>query len=276
MSLDGSGSSDPDGDDLTYAWTQTSGPNVSLSDASSANPGFTAPSADATLVFSLTVNDDTADSAADTVTVTVVVPDPQREALEAFYNAMGGGNWTNNANWLSDKPLNQWHGVSVNGQGQVTHLQLRNNGLSGSLPTALGNLEALQVLSLDRNSISGSLPTKLGNLSNLTRLAMNRNQLTGSIPTELGSLPNLSIIGLARNSLSGSLPTSLGNLSGLTRLALHDNTQLSGALPSGFVNMDGMQRLAIARTDLCAPNTPAFDAWLNTVPDKPGGVQTCQ
>ena len=275
VSLDGSVSSDPDRDDLTYVWTQTSGPSVTLSGASSAAPRFTAPNEDATLVFSLTVNDGTVDSAADTVAITVVVPDPQREALEAFYNATGGSSWTNSANWLTDQPLGEWHGVTVNGQGQVTHLALRNNNLSGPLPAALGDLEALQVLSLDRNSISGSLPTQLGNLSNLTRLAMNRNQLTGSIPTELGNLSNLSIIGLARNQLSGTLPSSLGNLTGLTRLSLHDNTQLSGPLPDGFVNMDGMQRLAIARTGLCAPNTDAFTAWLDAVPDKPDGVQTC-
>ena len=252
VSLDGSGSSDPDGDTLTYAWTQTSGPSVTLSDASSANPGFTAPNADATLVFSLTVNDGTADSAADTVAITVVAPDPQREALEAFYNATGGHSWTNVGNWLTDKPLGQWHGVSTNGQGQVTHLSLRNNGLSGSLPAALGNLEALQVLSLDRNSIGGSLPSSLVNL------------------------PNLSIIGLARNSLSGSLPSSLGNLTGLTKLSLHDNTGLSGSLPSGFTSLANLQRLAIANTGLCAPSDEAFDDWLDTVPAQPGGVPTCE
>ena len=213
---------------------------------------------------------------APTVTVSVTDDDSDREILRDFYNATGGANWSNKDGWLSNRPLNQWHGVTVNGQGQVTHLQLRINNLSGSLPAALGKLEALQVISLDRNGISGSLPAELGNLSNLTRLAMNRNSLTGSIPSELGNLTNLSIIGLARNGLSGALPTSLGNLSVLTRLSLHDNTELSGALPSGFVNLANLHRLAIANTALCAPDTDDFREWLDTVPDKPGGVPTCE
>ncbi len=71
--LDGS-ASDPGnaGQSLTYAWTQTSGPNVVLSDARVAQPGFTAPTllpgdADRVLEFALTVNDGLIDSAADTV-----------------------------------------------------------------------------------------------------------------------------------------------------------------------------------------------------------------
>ena len=204
-------------------------------------------------------------------------PLADREVLEAFYNATGGESWTNSANWLSDRPLSEWHGVTVNEQGQVTQLDLRNNNLSGSLPAALGKLEALQVLSLDRNSIGGSLPAELGNLTNLNRLALNRNSLTGAIPSELGNLPNLSIIGLARNQLSGPLPTSLGNLSGLTRLSLHDNTGLSGALPAGFVNIDGLQRLAIANTGICVPSGEAFDEWLAAISDVPGrdGLTRC-
>ena len=34
---------DPDGDTLTYAWTQTAGTAATLSSASSKNPTFTAP-----------------------------------------------------------------------------------------------------------------------------------------------------------------------------------------------------------------------------------------
>jgi hypothetical protein len=59
VSLDGSGSNDPDGDMLTYQWTQTSGAAVTLDDATAVAASFTAPtvSSDALLRFELTVSD---------------------------------------------------------------------------------------------------------------------------------------------------------------------------------------------------------------------------
>jgi uncharacterized protein (TIGR03382 family) len=73
VTLSGSGSSDPDGDPLSYAWTQTSGPSVTLSGANTVSASFTAPTVGAarTYVFQLTVNDGNGGSDTDSVTINV-------------------------------------------------------------------------------------------------------------------------------------------------------------------------------------------------------------
>jgi GH24 family phage-related lysozyme (muramidase) len=73
VTLNGASSSDADNDPLTYSWSQISGPSVTLSDPTAANPTFVAPSVDTdtTLTFQLIVNDGKIDSEPDTVTITV-------------------------------------------------------------------------------------------------------------------------------------------------------------------------------------------------------------
>ena len=73
VQLNGTGSSDPENATLTFSWTQTSGPAVTLTGATSATPSFTAPAATGTpqvLRFQLTVGDGTQTSS-DTIDVTV-------------------------------------------------------------------------------------------------------------------------------------------------------------------------------------------------------------
>jgi len=74
VQLNGTASFDPDNDPMTFAWNQTSGIPVTLSNVTSPTPTFTAPfdgHANITLDFELIVNDGELDSISDSVTITV-------------------------------------------------------------------------------------------------------------------------------------------------------------------------------------------------------------
>ena len=71
VTLDGSASTDVDAKPLTYQWTQTSGPTVTLSSSTVVKPTFTAPGTPTSLIFQLVVNDGQNSSQAATVTINV-------------------------------------------------------------------------------------------------------------------------------------------------------------------------------------------------------------
>ena len=72
VTLDGGASSAPNGEQLTYRWTQQSGPAVTLSGADTPNPSFTTPQEAGDLVFALVVRDGALTSAPDSVRVRVL------------------------------------------------------------------------------------------------------------------------------------------------------------------------------------------------------------
>jgi len=83
VQLDGSASSDPDGDTLAYNWNQILGTPVMLQDEDTATPRFDAPNRPDHLIFELTVNDGEKTSHPESVIVSIkneikpfeVVPD---------------------------------------------------------------------------------------------------------------------------------------------------------------------------------------------------------
>ncbi|CAB1103651.1 unnamed protein product [Ectocarpus sp. CCAP 1310/34] len=60
-----------------------------------------------------------------------------RSALMELFNATKGSSWTNKTGWGTSAPLQQWHGVTVDGAGRVTTLKLGWNKLSDSLEDSL-------------------------------------------------------------------------------------------------------------------------------------------
>jgi len=93
VTLDGSQSSDPDGDTLTYQWNQLSGPAVQLSEPGAAVTTFTAPrvSSITTLQFQLRVTDP--GGLSDTAETSVTV-------MAAATDNGGGGGGSGSAGWL--------------------------------------------------------------------------------------------------------------------------------------------------------------------------------
>ncbi|MXX03551.1 MAG: hypothetical protein F4Z49_07290, partial [Gemmatimonadetes bacterium] len=184
-------------------------------------------------------------------------PSTDRDVLVAFYNATGGPQWTDNTNWLSERPVGEWYGVTVDHSGSVTQLSLPGNNLRGGLPSVLGELTKLTRLELWHNRLSGVIPVELGRLSELRTLALQINRLTGNIPEVVGRLTNLRTLALGDNELTGPIPPSLGDLTQLTVLLLNDS-RLSGMIPSELGKLTNLIDLGLDTNQLTGEIPPSL------------------
>ena len=199
-----------------------------------------------------------------------------RAALVALYDSTGGTGWTDRSNWRTPAPLGDWHGVTTDDAGRLTGLLLDDNGLTGPIPPALGDLARLESLSLGQNDLTGPIPGELGSLANLEwldlssnvltgpvpaslgnlgllrALYLDENELSGRIPGELGSLANLDWLDLSSNDLTGPVPASLGNVGLLRALYLNEN-ELSGRIPGELGSLANLDWLDLSSNDLTGP-----------------------
>lgn len=60
----------------------------------------------------------------------------ERSILESFYKALDGDEWGHKENWLSDKPLNEWYGITTDEEGKVVKIQLSDT-MRGKVPANL-------------------------------------------------------------------------------------------------------------------------------------------
>ncbi len=167
------------------------------------------------------------------VDVAVKLSDNDRAALEALYHATGGDDWTDNTNWLSDEPLEEWYGLGIR-DGRVDDLRLRDNNLTGHIPAAIGLLDDLFIVDLANNALTGPIPPSVGRLARVRDLNLRDNE-----------------------GIDGPLPPEMGSMTGLEYLSL-SNTNLSGPLPATFANLT-VERFYHSRTGLCVPRS--LSAW---------------
>ena len=212
-----------------------------------------------------------------------------RELLIEFYNATGGDNWTNNENWCSDKPIEEWYGVNVNWNGTVGSLYLSNNNLTGTAD--ISKFPELFTFDCQNNQltrINASGAAKLSSLictknkltyldisyaSELYQLYCDDNQLTN---LDLSGLSKLNFIYCENNKISKiDIPESSNlvyvncannqisdlNISNLNTLSLLfcNNNQLRNLQVSNLPELKQLQCVNNQITNLKIDNLPKLE-----------------
>ena len=250
------------GEGATLTWSSSNAASVEIAPDIGAVPvsGSRKVSPRHTTTYRITVRGAGGQTRTASVAVRVVVS--ERAALTALYEFAGGSGWADGGNWRTNRPLGEWHGVSVDAQGRVTGLTLAGNGLAGELPPELGALTRLTDLDLGGNELKGTIPAELGGLSKLTHLGLAGNHLTGSIPSTLGSLTNLTSLRLQDNLLTGPIPTALNSLSNLVHLDLGNNA-LTGPIPPHLGSLAKLELIWLRENYLEGPIPPQLGSLPN-------------
>ncbi|CAI5504858.1 unnamed protein product [Closterium sp. Naga37s-1] len=136
-------------------------------------------------------------------------------SLRAELNITVPASRTPKALWVSRGSCDDLYGVRCDEHGSVTSLLLYS--VTGTLPSAIGNLTALTTLSVSSN-LSCPLPSSLTTLTALVNLHLGRNSLSCSLPPWLTTLSKLKILSIEWNKITGSIPAGISALSSLSAL----------------------------------------------------------
>jgi Leucine-rich repeat (LRR) protein len=153
--------------------------------------------------------------------------DLQKESLMEIFEKTNGRNWTNNNGWMDETVDHcQWYGISCDGDGFVTSIDLRGNNLEGQFPVysrneynsdgsispildshwyqskyGLANLYKLNTLDLSNNKLTGMIEyAPLYNLNALTHFDVSGNQLSGEVEALVA--PSLTHADFSNNSFT--------------------------------------------------------------------------
>jgi hypothetical protein len=186
----------------------------------------------------------------------------ERSVLTEFYHSTNGDQWVERDGWLEADNVCDWYGVSchdhMGSDQRVARIELDWNGLSGSVPEVLTELEGLERLSLRGNALDGPLPEALVVWPRLPRspfrliVNLGQNRLTGPLPevSEPEAARALDLV-LDDNRLIGPLPESWSVLPfGELNLA---RNPLSATIPASWSEMPLLGRLNLASTQMAGP-----------------------
>lgn len=209
-------------------------------------------------------------------------------ALVALFNALDGANWSsipsggkmqgyaggrkdNYYPWDLKKPLNAWHGVTLEQVGdemRVTGLKMPMDGAAGKLSAQLSNLRELKALEFPNAiKISGAFPEdifrltkcrqliiregglldinvsdRIGEMAALKALYLQGVGMTMESVARLYDVVSLDSLSILTGAIAGELPAGISRLSHLKYLCLNNCSRMS-ALPDELCRMETLESL---------------------------------
>ena len=153
-----------------------------------------------------------------------------------------------------------WEGVTCDGAGMVTGINLQDKGLQGQIPldeALWTNLSTLQNFNVANNALTGFVPPQMSVLKDLEYLSVGSNQLESVLPASWEALTKVKGVDMSGNKLYGDLPAEWSNLASLQALDLSENN-LSGAIPASWSQLSALEAASLAgNAQLCTDNPNA-------------------
>ncbi|KAI8004761.1 Leucine-rich repeat receptor protein kinase MSP1 [Camellia lanceoleosa] len=120
----------------------------------------------------------------------------------------------------------------------------------GKLPSEIGNLVNLEVLSAASGSLTGPIPSFIFNMSSLRVIDFKNNSLSGSLPLDIQyDLPFLKELRLDSNKLSAQFPPGLWECKWLQILSLESN-DFTGSISNNIGNLTLLRELSLGLNKL--------------------------
>ncbi|WP_312648432.1 S-layer homology domain-containing protein [Aminipila sp.] len=191
-------------------------------------------------------------------------PHPRTAYAQTFISLCDGQQWfINEIERILNQEQKTLDTVTSNADFKnITSIGLKDAGITGRIPRAIGQLINLQNLFLSGNKLSGNIPSELFTLTKISNIDLTGNSYQNAIPSSFGTMPSLKVLSLSGNNFTGVIPNTILANTMISALDVSGN-KLSGPIPATLNQMTSLTYLNLSDNGWTAGAMLDFSALTN-------------